>query len=265
MSVIGLLKELGFTESEAKVYLSLTQNGFQTGYEVSKSSGVPRSKVYTILESLSKDGIVSFSQSKRAKLYKAESIDIVCSLAEQRLHQTSRLVQQEVSQLHYAQEDEQIWEMVDWPTAKMKCLTLLEKAEHQVLMQVWASELDLILEAALEKVEKRIKEFLVVYYDEKQAYSTKLVHVYHHGYEQDKLADMKGRWLLLTIDGQAMLYVTFDEKGFTHAIYTRKREMAFFAREYIMHDAYCLKILNRIEDSPLMSRMTDIRNVFSRE
>ena len=52
MSVIELLKNFQFTESEAKVYVTLTQYGPQTGYEVSKTSGVPRSKVYNILESL---------------------------------------------------------------------------------------------------------------------------------------------------------------------------------------------------------------------
>ena len=46
MSVIELLKNLQLTESEAKVYVALSQYGPQTGYEVSKTSGVPRSKVY---------------------------------------------------------------------------------------------------------------------------------------------------------------------------------------------------------------------------
>lgn len=55
MSVIELLKNLQLTESEAKVYVALSQYGPQTGYEVSKTSGVPRSKVYNILESLEKE------------------------------------------------------------------------------------------------------------------------------------------------------------------------------------------------------------------
>ena len=84
----------------------------------------------------------------------------------------------------------------------------------------------------------------------------------HYVQEKEKLEDMNGRWLLLTIDGRAMLYVTFDEKGISHAIYTKKREMSFFAREYIMHDAYCLKILNQIEDLPVMDQLKDIRDVF---
>ena len=54
MSVIELLKNLQLTESEAKVYVALSQYGPQTGYEVSKTSGVPRSKVYNILESFGK-------------------------------------------------------------------------------------------------------------------------------------------------------------------------------------------------------------------
>ena len=49
IKLINTLKEFKFTESEAKVYISLLQNGPCTGYELSKVSGVARSKIYNIL------------------------------------------------------------------------------------------------------------------------------------------------------------------------------------------------------------------------
>ena len=39
---------------ETRVYTTLLEKGNLTGYEVSKISGVPRSKVYNILEKLLK-------------------------------------------------------------------------------------------------------------------------------------------------------------------------------------------------------------------
>ncbi|NME45359.1 TrmB family transcriptional regulator [Faecalicoccus pleomorphus] len=262
MSVIELLKNFQFTESEAKVYVALSQYGPQTGYEVSKTSGVPRSKVYNILESLGKRGIVCFSQSKRTKLYKAESIDMVCSLIENTIQETRTKLKREIELDSYFREDEQIWELNDWNLVKVRCLELLKQSQKQVLIQLWSQELNDEIEQALAEVQRRLKEVLIILYDEKQEYKTNLKCVYRHGYEKEKLEDMNGRWLLLTIDGRAMLYVTFDEKVMSHAIYTKKREMSFFAREYIMHDAYCLKILNQIEDLPVMDQLKDIRDVF---
>lgn len=45
-------KNLNFTEYESKAYLALLQESPLTGYAVAKKSGVPRSKIYEVLESL---------------------------------------------------------------------------------------------------------------------------------------------------------------------------------------------------------------------
>ena len=49
---IFLLNKIGLTDAEAKVYLTLLKNGSASGYEASKFSAVPRSKIYNVLESL---------------------------------------------------------------------------------------------------------------------------------------------------------------------------------------------------------------------
>lgn len=58
ISMIAQLREFGFTESEAKVYVALLEGGAVSGYEASKLSGVARSKIYTILEALIQRGAV---------------------------------------------------------------------------------------------------------------------------------------------------------------------------------------------------------------
>ena len=42
---LNLLNKIGLTDAEAKVYLTLSQNGSLTGYEASKIANVPRSKI----------------------------------------------------------------------------------------------------------------------------------------------------------------------------------------------------------------------------
>ena len=65
ISMIAQLREFGFTESEAKVYVALLEGGAVSGYEASKLSGVARSKIYTILEALIQRGAVLSSSSAR--------------------------------------------------------------------------------------------------------------------------------------------------------------------------------------------------------
>jgi len=70
-SIIYLLREFNFTESEAKVYVALLENGACTGYEVSKLSGVARSKIYNVLEALLQRGAITDSQGDKTILYRA--------------------------------------------------------------------------------------------------------------------------------------------------------------------------------------------------
>ncbi len=51
-NMLDILKNLNFTEYESKAYLALLQESPLTGYAVAKKSGVPRSKIYEVLESL---------------------------------------------------------------------------------------------------------------------------------------------------------------------------------------------------------------------
>ncbi len=55
----GRLREIGFTPGEEKVYLALLELGNSTSGTIAKHAGVSRSKLYEIMERLSKKGLVS--------------------------------------------------------------------------------------------------------------------------------------------------------------------------------------------------------------
>ena len=59
---IILLNKIGLTDAEAKVYLTLLQNGSLSGYEAGKLAGVTRSKIYNILESLITKGFILYKE-----------------------------------------------------------------------------------------------------------------------------------------------------------------------------------------------------------
>ncbi|MBL8165503.1 MAG: helix-turn-helix domain-containing protein, partial [Anaerolineae bacterium] len=64
------LTRIGFTEYEAKVYLALLSDSPATGYQLSKTSGVPRSMVYEALSRLHTRGAVLESLEDRAAVYR---------------------------------------------------------------------------------------------------------------------------------------------------------------------------------------------------
>ena len=70
MVLLSNLVAAGFSEYEAKVYLALLSEHPATGYQISKSSGVPRSMVYEALGRLHNRGAVLKSEENRATLYR---------------------------------------------------------------------------------------------------------------------------------------------------------------------------------------------------
>ena len=58
------LIEIGFTLNEAKVYLTLLQNRYLNGYEISKLSNVSRSLVYNVIDRLVAKGFILKSEGQ---------------------------------------------------------------------------------------------------------------------------------------------------------------------------------------------------------
>jgi sugar-specific transcriptional regulator TrmB len=55
-SVVEKLRQVGLTEYEAKAYLALLNTYLSTATKVSENSGVPRTKIYSVLETLKNKG-----------------------------------------------------------------------------------------------------------------------------------------------------------------------------------------------------------------
>src|SRR4029453_12340410 len=67
--VLDRLRILGMSLYEAKIYVGLLRHGPQNGNEVSKSAGIPSSKVYSTLERLAAKGIVHSVRTSSAPKY----------------------------------------------------------------------------------------------------------------------------------------------------------------------------------------------------
>ncbi len=69
------LNKLGLTDHEARLYLVLNQIGPSTILNLSRQSGINRTKVYRIIESMQKVGIIEEIIDQHKKLIKAVSTD----------------------------------------------------------------------------------------------------------------------------------------------------------------------------------------------
>ncbi len=67
------LKLIGLPDNEIKVYVSLLKIGESTAHAIAKNSGLPRTTIYHIIDSLSNKGLISSIVKKNVKRFKAAS------------------------------------------------------------------------------------------------------------------------------------------------------------------------------------------------
>ncbi len=99
---LAILEDVGFTKGEIKVYLALLTLGESTTGNIISTSEISSSKVYEILEKLSKKGLVSHVFKEKTKYFQAASPNrIIDYLEKQRrvLENTRKEAEKTVEQL----------------------------------------------------------------------------------------------------------------------------------------------------------------------
>lgn len=98
MELITSLKNLGLTEKEAEVYITLLQTPKSTAYSIAKKSGLKRPTVYVVLEDLINKGIATKTFREKMSLYTAIHPKELFSVAAKKL-QNAQLILPELEAL----------------------------------------------------------------------------------------------------------------------------------------------------------------------
>ncbi len=134
MDVMTNLTEIGFTEYEAKVYLALLRENPATGYQISKTSNVPRSMVYDALSRLHARGAVLESIEDRATLYRPVAPELLLERHEQDHRNLLSDLRQGLNALYTTGDDERIWTISGQRLALTYAAQMIREAQSEVLL-----------------------------------------------------------------------------------------------------------------------------------
>ena len=151
--VVENLKLLGMSEYEARVYISLVRLGKATAREVHDDSGVPRARVYDVLEKLAKKGFADVEEAE-PKRYKAVEPEKIVEKLRQKYIAAAEESLIELEKLKFSKREEFSPALVmrgEW-NIKERIKELVRQSEKEVLMLT--SNLELIF-----ALEKEIVEF----------------------------------------------------------------------------------------------------------
>ncbi len=141
---LDALRKLGLTEGEIKVYLALIRLGETTSGPVVEESGVSASKVYVILDRLSKKGLVSHIVKGKTKYFEAADPDRLVVYLDEKKEELSQqeaaikeLVRSLKSEHRLSHETAQIYDgLKGIQTARERTLKIMKKGDEMWIIGI---------------------------------------------------------------------------------------------------------------------------------
>lgn len=235
--IIPYFKEMGFTEYEAKVYLSLLNNHPASAYSISQQSGVPHSRVYDITRRLIKKGI-AVSTGTNPELFTPLSPDALMEKLERDYQRQAEELKNRLKTLPFVSDYDPVWNIHSRDEAIAQSKALVNSADKDIYLGIWDEELPL-LEAELKAAEKRgVGVYILVY----GSYNPEIGQVFFHGIEDFEDLDILGRTLDCVVDSKICITGSLGAKEPIQLVWTKNKGLIKSIEGYIIHDFYIAEI-----------------------
>lgn len=155
-SSIETLRQLGFTEYEAKAYISLVGFGMATAREIHESSGVPQGRIYSVLKSLSEKNFIEV-QTGNPSYYYAENPGAILNKLKTEMNNSINELIEYLSNLHLnSRPPSMTWTIHSEWGIKNRIKTLIQGAENEISIFVLDYSLFGWIMPELKKLKKKV-------------------------------------------------------------------------------------------------------------
>ena len=240
--VLSGLRQLGFTDYEARIYMQLLKASPATAYEIAKAAGVPRANTYAALESLAQRGAVLPVNEEPLRYIAAPPK----SLFEAISGQTRALCDNLSDRLSVMAADDADYHV--WTTHGD--IAVQEKIESMIAesrSSIWIKAADDVVrrhKASLKKAAARGVSLMIVLFgpDADEFRFNKNCRVYVHESDGTRMGTADNLFTI-AVDQQKML--TANMVGDVMAAYTSCPPIVTMAHSLIRHDLYIAEIFRR--------------------
>ena len=241
-----LIQQLGFTSYEAKAYIACLSCHPATAYEISKTSGVPSSKVYETVNKLVSRGIIQPlppGEDNRLEYVAISADDFLADIQAATLSRTKELGPL-LKRLGSDDPTSHIWSLVNQNQIETKAKEIILKAKSSILISAWKPEINW-LEPALREAEAKAIDIALVHFG---IPDIQIGATYHHPVENTLYNEKKGRGLTLVADSEIVLLGHYGMDDTIDGAWSRNPSFVTVAEDYIKHDVYITKVTRFLSD-----------------
>jgi HTH-type transcriptional regulator, sugar sensing transcriptional regulator len=261
-NILDTLKNLNFTEYEAKAYLTLLQESPLTGYAVAKHSGVPRSKIYEVLESLAMRGDILISPGN-TPLYTPIPAKELIKNRRMKAEEHFELAEKSLADFKSSTNDrENIWNITGRNEIIDKVKACIISAKKRILLEVWKEEFE-ELEFELRQAAKRGVNVTIIAYGE---ITSDFANVYLHYMGHEITEEYGGRWIVISGDDSEVVAGIVSLGKDSRAAWTMHVGLVMPITEVMIHDLYLMEIMEKhkeLLEGSFGKNLVNLRRKFS--
>ena len=233
------LRQLGFTDYEARIYVQLLKVSPATAYEISKAAGVPRANAYAALEALAQRGAVLPVNEEPLRYVAAPPKSLFESISRQTRTLCSDL-SAELSTFAPTGQDSYVWTLNGNSAVQDRIEIMIAESRRSI----WIKAADEVIrrhKASLQKAAARGVSLIVVLFgkDAAEFRFNRNCRIYIHESDGTRMGTADNLFTI-AVDHQKML--TANTEGEVIAAYTSCAPIVTMALSLIRHDLYIAEI-----------------------
>jgi HTH-type transcriptional regulator, sugar sensing transcriptional regulator len=226
------LQELGLSLYEARLYLGLLTGGPQNGNEVSRTSGVPSSKVYAMLERLAAAGIVTHTRKGTTVEYVSVPPHEVLHKLRERYTKPLDYLDATLPTIVSSDPEPDMLQVASREAIVDHARAIVRGAGNEIYLSLWGENLDPLRDDLVEADARGVRIFGMLY----GSGAFDVGWWQRHSYRETVASRIRGRMLTLVADGAEALIAHMPEQGDPSAVRTRNPVLCLVAEEYLIHD-----------------------------
>ena len=240
------LKSLGFSEYEARIYVSLIGAAPSTAYELAKTSGVPRPNSYSALASLVDRGAAMPVSDNPARYVARDPRELLSTIAT-RTKTTCEELAEHLTQVSAPKVDDYVWNLEGGPEIDAKLSSMIDNAREVIWIKAGPEVIRPHKDAlATATTERNVNLRIILFGDDANEFLlNEKCEVYVHEGSGVRMGTADNLFTI-TVDHDEML--TANESDGIRAAYTQNQAVVKMALSLIRHDYYMSEIFMKFKD-----------------
>jgi Cd2+/Zn2+-exporting ATPase len=254
MDVIDQLLRLGLTEYESKVYVALLREHPASGYQLSKSAGVPRSMVYEALGRLEARGAALRTVEEKATLYRPVPPDVLLDRYEAESRERIAALRSGLAPLYRQQDEGRLWNFNGRRDALQYAAEMIAAAQRELMLVLTDADVDELSDLLVGAHERGVQ--LGIIHTGQNVLA--IGQVVRHPRRETELHHML-ETLIVVADEREFLIASGHAT--TTATVTTNSNMVLIARQFIWMELFAQRIFARLGEELLAQLDPEDRQV----